>query len=174
MNKKSRLLFFLLAISMSFSAACENKAKKEQQEKDKKERAALTPALKSINKIKAATEVGVNYQEFGKLVIEAKAEANEALQKLPDGKSKSLLSDTIEDYADSLRAWRTKIENTGFVKMDNPTAKSLSQKYGLKPETTYGTEHFNPDTALQVIWAVAEKKLDQLNQRLKELENLPS
>ena len=85
-------------------ASC-NKEDKNAEAKD---------ALKALRKIEAATQVGVNYQQYRLLVIDAQAAVNEAGEKLPDGELKRHLFTVMLLYAKVGEAWGRRIENSGI------------------------------------------------------------
>lgn len=117
-------------------------------------------ALKSLQKIKAATEVGVSYMNYQQLVIAAKAEVNAASSKLPSALPKSdgtydlkdypsklryELNEAMDAYADAQRMWEEK--NAGRkLSLDTEPGKTLLPKYKLT--TT------DPDDALQILWEI--------------------
>ena len=60
-----------------------------------------TEAVAALQKFQAATQVGVNYQTYGQLLIEAKAKVNDAMKSLPDGELKTEISGAMDSYADA-------------------------------------------------------------------------
>jgi hypothetical protein len=86
---------------------------------------AATEALRALRKIEAATEVGVSYQQYGPLVIEAQAQVNEAKAKLPDGELKTLLEQTILIYAKVGELWGLQIQNN---RTNNKEANDTKQQ----------------------------------------------
>src|SRR3954470_23947495 len=66
-----------------------------------KQRSAVDDAMKSLRKLAAATQVGVNYQQYGMLVIEAQAQVNDALAVLPEAELKTEMNAAMEGYADA-------------------------------------------------------------------------
>ena len=100
-------------------------------------------ALKALRKIEAATEVGVTYQQYRQLLIEAQAEVNEAKAKLPDGEPKAGLSAVMEMYGAVGDLWGQQIKKDN---MDDPKANALKQEG----------------------WAMASKKLKEIGKSLGE------
>src|SRR5262249_54764044 len=70
-----------------------------------KERSALEAAVKALRKIEAATQVGVNYQQYGQLLIDGKAQVNESSAVISDGKLKQDINWTMDAYADAGTVW---------------------------------------------------------------------
>ena len=83
------ILISLIAVSM-FLFSCAKAPTKE-----------TTEAVAALQKLQAATQVGVNYQTYGQLLIEAKAKVNEAVKSLPDGELKTEMSEAMDSYADA-------------------------------------------------------------------------
>lgn len=81
-------------------------------------------ALRALRKIEAATQVGVTYQEYGSLIIDAQAKVNEATAKLPDGELKQNLYGTITLYAKIRELWGTQIKRD---QMDNAEANQVRE-----------------------------------------------
>src|SRR5207253_2435051 len=74
-----------------------------------KQKAAAADAIKALGRIEAAVEVGVNHQQYGQLVIDAKAVVNEAERTLPSGELLTALTETIDAYRDAGTVWSHKI-----------------------------------------------------------------
>ncbi|OLE52247.1 MAG: hypothetical protein AUG51_19025 [Acidobacteria bacterium 13_1_20CM_3_53_8] len=136
-----------------------------------KQKTAAGDALKALRKIEAATQVGVNYQQYGQLVIDAKAQVNEASSALPDGELKKELNATMEAYADAGQAWSTKVSSFP-LKPDTEPGATLMRKYNLKTHSfkAGSTElvWLSEDDARQAAWGAAaahllaaQKLLDQ-------------
>ncbi len=68
-----------------------------------------TEAVAALQKLQAATQVGVNYQTYGQLLIEAKAKVNEAVKSLPDGELKTEMSGAMDSYADAATVWASRL-----------------------------------------------------------------
>ncbi len=140
-----------------------------------KQRSAAEEAMKSLRKISASTQVGVNYQQYGVLIIDAQAQVNEALAVLPDGELKNEMNATMESYADSLQVWDAKIKagsgrlGSGKMFTGSSPGSFIIPKYSL-PTTanSYGLgESADSDQALKIIWGVANKHLDRASILLK-------
>jgi hypothetical protein len=74
-----------------------------------KQKTAANEAVKSLRKIAAATEVGVNYQTYGNMLIETKAVVNDAKEVLPEGELKKEIVAAMDSYQIALEAWKMKI-----------------------------------------------------------------
>lgn len=132
------------------------------------QRVAADKALKALGKIKAATEVGANYQQYGSLVIEAKADVNEASRVLPKGDLNNELNATIEAYADALKAWQSKINDDDYLYQSSEPGTTLISKYSLQTGSK-GINAYGEDVrvasatdALNATWRVASTHLDRV------------
>src|SRR5437868_9197998 len=114
-----------------------------------KQRDATRDAIQSLKRIQAATEVGVNYQAYGQLLIDAQAKANDAKSLLPDSELRNRLSEVIGTYKDANQIWTKKIENgndlLGFM------IKDILEKYPIPTQPIKGGSGFliDADIAIQ-------------------------
>jgi hypothetical protein len=100
-----------------------------------KQKTAAGEAVAALRKIHAATEVGVNYQQYGMLVIDAKDKVNNANAVLPDGEMKSRLNAAIDAYTDASQAWGIKVSGNNLLKPDTEPGVTLMRKYNLKTQS---------------------------------------
>jgi hypothetical protein len=127
-----------------------------------KQKAAAADAIKALGRIDAAVEVGVTYQQYGQLVIDAKAVVNETARVLPQGKMLTNLTETMDAYKDAGTIWNRKIRypNLGLSK---ESYGELIDRYKVPVSTVdflgKPREEADPDLAMQVIWGVGAEKL---------------
>src|SRR5262249_9409187 len=72
----------VLAGGIGTLSGCAPQQTKEDQANQKEATAA---AIKALERVKAATQVGVDFKQYGGMVIDAKFAVNEAERILPDG-----------------------------------------------------------------------------------------
>jgi hypothetical protein len=129
---------------------------------------AVNEAIKALRKIEAATQVGVNFPQYNQLLIEAKAQVNEASAKLTDGELKRELNLAMEAYVDAGQVWNNKIQQRLFLPNIEP-GKTIIPKYSLKTQINFlGQPEANMDAALQTIWAAAKTHLDRVSVLLQK------
>lgn len=138
---KTRLVYFAVALLLCSCAKFSSKQKE-----------AISAALDSLGKLKAATQVGVNYQQYGTLLIEAKAKVNSAAEVLPNGDLKNSLEGSIQAYADAHTYWGTKI-NRDFV-VEEKIKNALVEKYKVPVESFGYLE--NQNEILSLVWNAAD------------------
>lgn len=138
-----------------------------------KQKTAASEAVAALRKIHAATEVGVNYQQYGMLVIDAKDKVNNANSVLPEGELKTRLNAAVDAYTDANQAWGTKVSSSIGLKPDTEPGATLMRKYNLKPHSMSSgnkllAEWIDPDETMQAAWGAAathllavQKLLDQ-------------
>lgn len=143
------------------------------------QRKSAEDALKALRKVEAATQVGVSYQQYGQLMIDAKAQVNEASAKLPDGELKRELEAAMEVYADAQDGWsKCATESLLFLKdpkTDDETGKRLKQKYNIesfslvagKPITGFA-ESIEKGTMLRTIWATGSQHIERASKLMGE------
>lgn len=125
-------------------------------------------ALSALRKIQAATEVGVSYVEYRRLLIDAQAAVNTADVVLEDGSIKTELRLTMDSYIDAGTVWQQKSNDEYYyLSSETEPGKSLMRKYTL---ATVPMEHgrgANADKALHAIWFHANLRLEKLKDLLQ-------
>jgi MltA-interacting protein MipA len=122
--------------------------------------AAAGEALRALRKVAGAVEVGVNYQQYGQLVIEAKAAVDEALATIPAGELRNEIAATMDSYADAGRVWTMRIKPRG----DYGVSDLLKTKYGVSEREAfraYSGDEIYVTGALHLIWNQARQHLDR-------------
>ena len=129
-----------------------------------KEKLAIQSALKSLRKLVAATEVGVNFQEYSSRLIDVKTEINEILFEIPDGDIKNEISHCMEAYADAGTAWNGFNQNQEKYFNMYPASESgklLLRKYmPIDDKNKFDIER---SFAISTIWAAAQKHLENVS-----------
>jgi hypothetical protein len=154
MIMKTRLLT-ILVLAAFLSAACGSNGNANNGNANSgsgsgltsQQKAAASNALTALRKIQAATQVGVNYQQYGPLLIEAKSQVNTAASTLPQSGLKSELQAAVEAYTDAYDGWE-KTMSGGIIIAGSPDIErmkagvavgQLMQKYGI-PATDVGRD----------------------------------
>jgi hypothetical protein len=149
-NRIPKFLITLM-IGLLFAAPCSSPARPSKES---------LAAIEALHKMQAATQVGVNYQEYGRLLIEAKAKTNDAIRSLPDGPLRNEISATMDAYADAAHVWGVKIAGHKLFE------SNLISKYSIPlKDTEY--RFADPDDALQYIWLNADSHLTQITKLLE-------
>ncbi|PYS93971.1 MAG: hypothetical protein DMF64_03000 [Acidobacteria bacterium] len=170
----ARMLMILALLVLPLLTACSGLSNKQKT--------AASEAVSALKKIQAATQVGVNYQQYGMLVIEAKDKVNTAHAMLPEGQLKTELDAAMDAYTDAAQAWSIKFrEFSTYLYAGEEPGKTLIPKYALK---TF--EHKRsvlnasgniiriddqaslPDAALPLIWAAANMHVDRASSLLNQ------
>lgn len=174
MRQKTILPTLLTLACWSLLAACNSASQ-----------AATKDALKSLEKLKAATEVGVNKAQYGSFAIDAQAAVNQASAKLSDGELKKELAGAIECYVDAKSLWGDKEDDT-VLHVCKPegngnefaermskifcsdVAMALQKKYDIPIHQERRTELPIPfvvkDEGLSLIWKKAKEHVDRAAQ----------
>src|SRR5262249_23254691 len=143
-------------------AAAKEKGPAKELPLTEKQKAAAADAIKALGRIDAAVEVGVTYQQYGQLVIDAKAVVNETAKVLPQGQMLTNISDCMDDYRDAGTVWNFKIQHPNLALMKELGHGKIIERYQLPVRTveTLGKkeEEADPDTAMQLIWVVGAAK----------------
>ena len=121
-------------------------------------------ALASLRKIQASTEVGVNFQQYSSLLIEAKDKVNNATRVLEDGPLKTEIMLAMDSYKDAGDVWQEKIKGEAQLTSVTDPGKTLIPKYSLKTTSEYHYQVCDTEKALQTIWFLASLRLEKLSQ----------
>ena len=130
----------------------------------------LAEALRALRKIQAATDVGINFSEYGELVVEAKAAVNEAIAEMGDSTLSKELQAAMQAYADASTAWNLSMKDSAsfrgysFFVYEGSEGRHLDTKYRFTKSTSGVADKQN---ALNTIWAVAKAHLDRATQLAK-------
>jgi hypothetical protein len=134
-----------------------------------KQDTAAREAVAALRKIEAAVQVGVSYQQYGPLLVEAKSKVNDANAVLPEGELKQKLNAAMDAYADANQIWGIKISGPNLLPDREPGA-TLMRKYNLKTHTinSVALTYIDPNEAMQAAWGtalghllIAQKLLDE-------------
>ena len=130
-------------------------------------------ALRALRKLAGATEVGVNYQQYGALVIDAKAAVDEALATASDEELKSELKSSMDAYVDAGHVWDDMVSipsSRGRVVLatsegPNEPIWSIHKKYAAPVPA--GTNVIPGEKLRNTVWAAARKHLDKASTLVK-------
>jgi hypothetical protein len=152
----------------AFVASC-GPSRKDRLRAD--ETALAMNAFRSLEKIQAATEAGVNYQKYGELLIEARALVNETQLLLSDQDLKKKFESVIDAYMAASKVWSEKVKDFNEIYCVEEPYITMVTKYSLPVhKDKYGT-YFEANSAIQIIWAQASIELllagAQVQQKLK-------
>jgi hypothetical protein len=121
-------------------------------------------AIESLKQVRAASQIGMTYEQYSTRVIDAKVKVNAALEKLPDDDPlKEDLNATMNCYADGVTIWQMKLQNQKIYIIGEP-GSSLTAKYLASSEdlSTDGIKKWaNPDALLQSAIAAGDSHLEK-------------
>lgn len=132
-NNPSLVNVLTIALSLLFAASCGMinskeaeiaKAKADEQKKYAEE------AVRSLKKLDAATDVGINKIDYSKMLIDAQVAVNQAEEKLPDGELKQSITAAMGNYMDAKNLWYLMKEDTMvFVCEKQPDVSGKDEMY---------------------------------------------
>lgn len=152
------LLIFSLVVFAALTVCCTKSAEQRQIEAD---RILAADTFRSLLKIESAIEVGVNYQKYGELLIDAKTYVNEANLRLTDANIKNIFNNVVEEFSDALKIWKYKIENSSYsfserLDISDEPWDTIIPKYLIPTKKGYGDSTYaDANSAMQAIWAKA-------------------
>jgi hypothetical protein len=117
-------------------------------------------ALTSLRRMSSATEVGINFREYSKRLIDLKFEVEEDIAKLPDSELKQQIQLCLQAYIDAATVWR---ESSGydFIPTKFEPVKTLQKQYAIPNGKRNSIDVVLKDQALSKIWAAARKNLER-------------
>lgn len=147
MKRRAVLLLSVLAL-----LACRDKAE-----------APLKEAVESLQKVQTAVRVGLSFEQYNNLVIDAKVKTDKAIRVLPEGELKSDLNATAESYVDAVRVWSKGIRGEKFD-LRGPDGTLLS-KYSIHVDTS--GRIIDQKEALNNVWRTADYRLTNVEKLLR-------
>lgn len=125
-----------------------------------------TRAWRALRKLAGATEVGINFQEYGSRLIDVKNEVDDATSRMPAGDLKLELNLAMEAYVDAGQAWNQMIRYDFMLPNAEP-GLTLIKKYSLQPvELVPGnrsTLALPRNYVLTTLWATARLHIERSN-----------
>lgn len=118
-------------------------------------------AYQALNRIQAAIEVGVNYQKYMDVVVEAKATLINIVQEIEDPIIKDHIDFAIASYADVSTAWNAKIRGESYVHI-SPKQGDLS----LVSEDV-SDKVMQVDLYMQGVWELAKSRVEAIGRLMK-------
>ena len=142
-HKGSLLASVAIGFLFVFATTC-------TKENPKEDATSAKSAVKALRKLEAATQVGVDYKQYGLLLIDAQAEVNEALTALPEE-----IRAAMDSFVDANKAWTEKLNNRR-LSLEQEPGKTLIKKYNFRTGTSpNGLVVFDDEKTVEPIWAVA-------------------
>jgi hypothetical protein len=166
-----KTLFLIITLSI-FLSGCMNSQPTVPEE--------AKTALKSLQKVQAATQMGISLISYEQLLIEAKTYVNIAENKLPPVLSNKVIKDgydfspeyrlesinyqmqkVMDAYQAARTVWRHKISDKNLS--DTPEGNAVLTNYAfiIAPNT-------DKDTAIQKLWDRADIHLDNLQKGIEK------
>lgn len=148
---KARLIALLLLLG---SFACSDGSQQPVRE-----------ALEALRRIQTAVRVGVLFEHYSSLVIDAKVKTDTARRLMPDGPLKSELGAAMDCYADAAKIW-----GMGFrgdkLNLRREPGSALLPKYSIQVDSS-GNVVQDQDEVLQSVWRSADYRIANVEKLLK-------
>ena len=119
--------------------------------------ASIGGAVSSLNKLEAATQVGVAKSEYRSLLIEAKAKVKTAEKDLDSGSLKRHLSNAISAYQAAATIW-----DDGFFRRDVVPYGFMESQFSMPVKVEEAKQHYTGyKVSLDCLWKYASSELEQ-------------
>ncbi len=116
-------------------------------------------AIAALNQLAAATEVGVNFQDYSRRVIDVKTIVSNTLPEIEDGYKKEEIILSMDAYSDAGTAWNSSLR-TPYLSTSIKLEASIIKKYSLPLQTVEDFQIISRQNALSIIWAQARKHME--------------
>lgn len=132
---------------------------------------AANNALKILRRMAGATEVGINFQDYGSRVVDAKGELDEALAKIPEGDIKKELSAALVAYVDAAQIWNLMLDpRYDFVLLQaSPIVPQIAERYSIPVDRRFSYPTLRGRSAIMAtIWQAARSHIDNAARLLQK------
>jgi len=145
------LLFLICSIGLSGCGKSQEQLNREN---------AVQQSIKTLEKIEAASQVGVNKIQYQSLLVEAKTAVNQSNEILPESELKIELNAAMESFSDA--------NNFGFdpkafviFGFTSDEVRAINKKYRIdqSPDNKLGQGSVENGVALKIIWTAASEHL---------------
>lgn len=125
---------------------------------------AARRAYTALRKLADASQLGLPYPQYASLLLETKANIDEACRALPEGGLKAEITQAMETYADAGRAWAA-MAATGALPIAADPGLSLMNKYNIPAATNQlgQQDRILLDVTLNTIWAAGAARVSTIN-----------
>jgi hypothetical protein len=130
---------------------------------------AAEEAIRGLRKMASAAEIGVSYVEYGRIVIEAKAEVDGALSKIQDGGLRNTISQAMFEYAYALQLWNYLINNRGGIPTKSNMGRTLISSYDIPIKISVFIS-LTRDSTLPYVWRKARQHYDAAVEQANKLQ----
>lgn len=156
-----------------------------------KQKKSVEDSISALNKLEAATDIGISKSEYSRMLIDAIPVVTKANESLPDGDLKQEIKITMDAYLDAKELWDILKDDSSFYVMcsDSPPQKEVSESVKMIIELScdpkgkilrdkYNLTVRDPKTkeikadksgeifkkeAISIIWETAKKHLDRVS-----------
>jgi hypothetical protein len=90
---------------------------------------AAKQAIRQLNKLTAATEVGISYRDYGTRIVDISSEFKEAITAVPSSELRSHLSSVLADHVRAREVWNLLIEAKYGEVFEEVVCPSLRTEY---------------------------------------------
>jgi hypothetical protein len=116
----------------------------------------VTSAFEALKKLDTAAEIGVTYEQYSDLLIDAKLKVETANASLEDGILRSHLNSALDNYLDAGTVWKMMIRNEPLYLREHP-GQTILPKYSIQVDEQGITTDYN--AALTAIWKAARYRM---------------
>lgn len=124
-------------------------------------------AIKALRRLASATEVGVNYTDYGRVLIEVKAEVDGALPRIQNAELRSDINSAMVEYAYASELWTYFLRTKG-IPTKSDMGRALIERYNIPIKISFFTT-LTRDVALPYVWRSAREYYEKAKRRADEV-----
>jgi hypothetical protein len=118
---------------------------------------AAKRAVEALRKLKSATSVGVNFMEYGRILIDAKTSVDAELSSIQESELKTEIRSALYEYSTAAQIWNYFVRNPrATIPSKSDAGRTLINTYGVPVKISVFTG-IGRDDALSAIWAKANR-----------------
>ncbi len=126
----------------------------------------LRSAINSLQKLSAASEVGVDLATYNSLLSEAKMRANEVSAVLSSSDLSQEINAAVVAFTDAKRVWELSLKENDYLSAKDPHFDTWKKIYDVKVDAK--TTRVPRDTVLQAIWKTARFHLNNATSKMQQ------
>ena len=137
---------------------------------------AAKKAIRELKKMNSVIELGVNYSDYRKILLETKPIFDEALSDTSEGKIKTLLSASMKAYVNAGNLWNVFAQRSvdmGATVYFSEAEKEQFRDYDLDWKRGEWGDGVDPKNALHKMWGSANRNVLAVEELVKQEATKP-
>jgi hypothetical protein len=159
----------LISVSLSWRKAIVEQASRNQLLKEQglssRSKVVLRDAVLSLQKLAAATEVGVNLETYNSLLTDAKMRSNQAMLVSSSSQISQDITAAVTGFMDAKNAWELSLKENDHVSTTDSKFDAWNKNYNLQVDPNIDAR-IHRDLVLAAMWKKARSHIDNASSRM--------